>query len=55
MAATLLLLAMAYGTVDGIAGSYIASALRSPSPMPHALTLGVLGIVVSTIGAADVE
>ena len=49
--ATLFLLAMAYRTVDGIAGSYIASPFAPRRPTPHALTLGVLGIVVSTIGA----
>ena len=48
MAATLFLLAMAYRTVDGIAGSHIAAPFAPRRPM---LTLGVLGIVVSTIGA----
>jgi len=51
MAATLFLLAMAYRAVDGIAGSYIAARFAPRRPMRHALILGVLGIIVSTIGA----
>ena len=43
MAATLFLLAMAYRTGDGIAGSYIAAALRSPSPHAACADLGRLG------------
>lgn len=51
MASTLFLLAMAYRLVDGIAGSYIAARLAPHRPMRHALILGVVGIVFSTIGA----
>ena len=43
MAASLFLLAMAYRTVGGIAGSYVAVPFAPRRPM---LTLGVLGIVV---------
>jgi hypothetical protein len=47
-----LLLATAYRTVYGIAGSYIAGRLAPNRPMGHALALGVLGLVVSIVGAA---
>lgn len=47
--------ALLHGLIDGlshgIAGSYIAARFAPRRPMPHALILGVLSIVVSTIGA----
>jgi hypothetical protein len=51
MAGTLFLLATAYRMVDGIAGSYIAARLAPHRPMQHALILGAVGIVLSSIGA----
>ena len=47
----LLLLATAYRTVYGIVGSYIAARLAPSQPMMHALVLGMLGFVVSIVGA----
>ena len=52
MSDALLLLATAYRTVYGVAGSYITARLAPDRPMPHALTLGALGLVVSMVGAA---
>ncbi len=46
-----LLLATAYRTVYGVAGSYIAARLAPNRPMGHALVLGVLGCLVSIAGA----
>jgi drug/metabolite transporter (DMT)-like permease len=46
-----LLLAMAYRTVYGVLGSYIIARLAPDRPMQHALVGGVVGLVVSTIGA----
>lgn len=43
MAATLFQRTMAYRTVDGIAGSYIAARFAPRRPMPHTLILGRLG------------
>jgi len=47
----LLLLATAYRTVYGVAGSYIAARLAPDRPMAHALALGIMGLVVSLVGA----
>jgi len=47
----LLLLATAYRTVYGVLGSYITARLAPDKPMMHALVLGMLGFVVSTVGA----
>ena len=47
----LLLLATAYRTVYGVLGAYIAARLAPNQPMMHALVLGMLGFVVSIIGA----
>jgi surface polysaccharide O-acyltransferase-like enzyme len=51
MASKLLLLATAYRTVYGVAGSYIAARLAPDGPMRHALALGVVGVALSTAGA----
>jgi hypothetical protein len=51
MSDALFLLATAYRTVYCIAGSYIAARLAPNRPMGHALALGILGLVVSTVGA----
>ncbi len=47
----LLVLATAYRTLFGIAGSYIAARLAPNRPMGHALVLGVVGLVAATAGA----
>jgi drug/metabolite transporter (DMT)-like permease len=47
----LLMLATAYRTVYGIAGSYIAARLAPYRHMSHALALGVIGLVLSILGA----
>ena len=51
IADALLLLATAYRTVYGVAGSYIAARLAPDRPMAHALALGVMGLAVSIAGA----
>jgi hypothetical protein len=50
MADTLYLVAIAYRTVDGILGCYIAAWLAPSHPMRHALALGVIGVVLSSLG-----
>jgi hypothetical protein len=45
-----LLLATAYRIVYGVVGSYIAARLAPDRPMAHALVVGVMGLVVSTLG-----
>jgi hypothetical protein len=47
-----LLLATAYRTVFGILGSYMMARLAPDRPMQHALLGGVIGLVLSTVGAA---
>ena len=51
MAGALFVLATAYRTVYGIAGSYIAARLAPDRPMGHALVLGALGLAVCIMGA----
>ena len=45
-------LATAYRIVISVAGCYIAARLAPDRPMGHALVLGVIGVVISAIGAA---
>jgi len=47
----LFLLATAYRTVYGVAGSYITACLAPNRPMQHALAGGVVGLAASTVGA----
>ncbi len=47
----LLLLATIYRTVYGVVGSYITARLAPARPMGHALAVGVVGLVLSTVGA----
>jgi hypothetical protein len=47
-----LLLATAYRTVYGIVGSYITARLAPNRPMVHAMIGGVIGLVISIVGAA---
>ena len=51
MSDALYLLATAYRTIYGIAGSYIMARLAPDRPMGHALAGGVIGLAVSTAGA----
>lgn len=51
MSDKLLLLATAYRSIYAVAGSYIAARLAPDRPMGHALALGVVGLVLSTVGA----
>ena len=50
MADGLFLLAVAYRTVDAIIGSYVAASLAPSRPLTHALALGVVGVVLSSLG-----
>lgn len=50
MADSLFLLALAYRTVDGVLGTYVAGRLAPRRPLAHALTLGGIGIVLSSMG-----
>lgn len=45
-------LALAYRIVLSIAGSYLTVRLAPARPMAHALALGVVGLVLSIVGAA---
>jgi hypothetical protein len=51
MSNQLFLLATAYRTVYGVLGSYVIARLAPDRPVQHALVGGVLGLVVSTVGA----
>jgi len=44
--------ATAYRIIISVAGCYIAARLAPDRPMAHALWLGVIGVVISAIGAA---
>lgn len=50
MSGSLFVLATAYRVVYAIAGSYIAALLAPHRPMLHAMILGIVGVVLSTIG-----
>lgn len=45
------LLALSYRIVYAVLGSYIAAKFAPRSPMRHALALGVIGLVLSIVGA----
>ena len=47
----LLLLALAYRSVYAVLGSYLAARFAPARPMQHAITLGGIGFVLSTLGA----
>lgn len=47
----LLLLALAYRCVYSVIGSYVAAWLAPRNPMRHAMTLGAVGLALSTAGA----
>jgi hypothetical protein len=46
------LLALSYRVVYAVLGSYIAARLAPRNPMRHAMILGAIGFVLSTLGAA---
>lgn len=48
----LFVLATAYRIIFSIIGCYIAARLTLNQPMKHALWLGIVGVIVSAIGAA---
>jgi hypothetical protein len=45
-------LAMAYRTLFGAVGCYVAGRLAPRAPLRHALALGAVGLVLSVVGAA---
>jgi hypothetical protein len=45
----ILLVSMLYSAVYGLVGCYLTARLAPASPMMHALILGVLGVVVTTV------
>jgi hypothetical protein len=49
---SLFLLATVYRIIFSVAGCYLAARLAPRWPMKHALWLGVIGILISTAGAA---
>jgi hypothetical protein len=51
MSGELFVLATAYRTVYGVAGSYVTARLAPNRPMMHALVLGGLGLVVCVVGS----
>jgi hypothetical protein len=52
MGSLLFLLATAYRIVYGVGGSYLTARLAPDRPLRHALALGLVGLVISTAGAA---
>jgi hypothetical protein len=50
MADSLFLLALAYRAVDGIIGCSITAYLAPRRPLAHTLTLGGIGVVLSSLG-----
>lgn len=46
------LLATAYRTIYGLAGSYVTARLAPYRPMAHSLVLGAIGTLVAALGAA---
>jgi hypothetical protein len=47
----LLMLATVYRSVYGVLGAYVAARLAPDRPMMHAVVLGMVGFVVSIVGA----
>ena len=52
MATSLWVFALAYRSLYGVIGCYIAGRLAPNRPMKHAMLLGVIGVVLSIIGVA---
>ena len=53
MSDALFLLATAYRTVYAVLGSYLTARLAPYAPMKHALAGGIVGLVLSTVGAVS--
>jgi len=53
MSNPLLLLALTYRTLYGIAGSYLTARLAPSRPMLHSLVLGFIGLVVNVAGVVS--
>jgi hypothetical protein len=51
MSDALLLLATVYRSIYAVVGSYITARVAPDRPMQHALTGGVIGLVLSIVGA----
>ena len=51
MSDRLLLLATAYRCVYAVAGCYLTARLAQDRPLGHALGLGVVGVILSSVGA----
>ena len=47
----LILLVLAYRAVFSLVGCYLTARLAPANPMKHSLALGVVGVVLSTLGA----
>ena len=52
MATPLWMLALAYRSVFAVLGCWLAARLAPARPMAHALTLGVIGVILSALGTA---
>lgn len=52
MSTSLWLLATTYRMIDGTIGGYVAARLAPDRPMAHALALGIIGLLLSSAGAA---
>ena len=50
MPTKLWLLALTYRAIDSICGSYLAALLAPDRPLSHALVLGAIGVLLSSIG-----
>lgn len=48
--AYLIILIIAYRTIYGAAGAYLAARLAPANPMKHAILLGLIGLVAGVIG-----
>ena len=44
------LLAIGYRSIDGILGTYLTATLAPDRPLAHALVLGLIGVVLSSLG-----
>lgn len=47
----LLMLATVYRTIYGVVGGYVTARLAPSRPLKHAVILGLIGIVLGTLGA----
>ena len=53
MAGSLWVFALAYRSLYAVLGCYITARLAPNRPMKHAMILGVIGVVLSTVGVAS--